>query len=292
MKMLRQKSGFTLVELLVAIAIIGVLVALLLPAVQASREAARLTQCSNQMRQLGIAVNNLLSIPNRHSRKNQTRAWDKLRPHMERGEFDFGWTCPSSPPDGEPVERSEYALDYAATMKLIVSPTPDGESRTVVGAWGGKVTDTFTQGTIMPGFDQVDISAKRIVDGLSKTFAFVEKTGGFTFYESRPENHELGPWPNYVESDRELEIPFEVHSRNEFQHHGMGETYQQYSGMEINRTNLYGVFSFHSGANVMMCDGSVHFQAEDTSPEIMIAKFSRNGGSQETVRLAHSKNAR
>src|SRR5262245_61654209 len=104
----RSNSGFTLVELLVVIAIIGVLVALLLPAIQSAREAARRSQCANQLRQLAVSFHNYhdahkffpsggwgwawVGFPEQGDGRNQSGGWMySVLPYMEEGNLhDYG----------------------------------------------------------------------------------------------------------------------------------------------------------------------------------------------------------
>src|SRR4051794_7801688 len=81
------RVGFTLVELLVVVAIIGVLVALLLPAVQQAREASRRTQCANHLKQLGLGVANFEDVHKElpYSRTDPGETWTViLLPFIEQ----------------------------------------------------------------------------------------------------------------------------------------------------------------------------------------------------------------
>ncbi|HEU5117959.1 MAG TPA: DUF1559 domain-containing protein, partial [Isosphaeraceae bacterium] len=112
------RGGFTLIELLVVIAIIGVLIALLLPAVQAAREAARRAQCTSNLKQIGLAIHNyntsVGSFPpgrfNSHitGMGNCWGMYSQILPQLEHADIFNAFNF-SLPPDTDPTSTSSAA---------------------------------------------------------------------------------------------------------------------------------------------------------------------------------------
>jgi prepilin-type N-terminal cleavage/methylation domain-containing protein/prepilin-type processing-associated H-X9-DG protein len=137
MKKLQPARGFTLVELLVVIAIIGVLVALLLPAIQAAREAARRTQCANNMKQIGLALINYADV------KGKLPAGTPWRPSFPFGQSPRGgtWAVEILPFIEQQTLYDRYNFDQTTT----------GSYKSVTGSSGDAVNHPL-YGTPMPWY--------------------------------------------------------------------------------------------------------------------------------------------
>ncbi|MEW4453022.1 DUF1559 domain-containing protein [Bremerella sp. JC817] len=297
----RENGGFTLVELLVVIAIIGILVGLLLPAVQMAREAARRMQCTNNLKQVVLAFHNYADsyhgFPNRQSfttTPNTGHGWGlKLLPYVEQralyDNFDLSksffesenqaitstpvdtYLCPSSPsgprtmdigPAGQSATSTGVAGDYVVFHQI--QDTGSGISCSTCNTAAPKIVNTVTK-------------LAEITDGLSNTILVAEEAGRPDFYigsEKQASNSSMtnptfwGCWASFQSVT--------ARGSNASVPPGAGGNYT------MNRSNTQGVYSFHPGGAMFgLCDGSVRFISETTALSILISLSSRDGG--ETI---------
>ena len=301
-----RRPGFTLVELLVVIAIIGALVALLLPAVQAAREAARRMSCSNHTRQLGLALLNYNDTynalpPARHAGGVNICWLVRILPYIEQGSVNYDFSqgglagsinsvvtntqlkvllCPSAPTGRKAITggaATAGVTDYVAICHVtidnpLIVPTPpdDPTGNGVLGGHSGPIV--------------VWRRLAEITDGTSNTL-MVSELGGRPQLWVRGKyintDHAQAQWTNHegglavldglTNDGLSVGGPCALNCANMFDPNFPGSTNPNEE-----------IYSFHSsGVNVVFVDGSVRVLASNTPISVVAAMVTRDAG--ETV---------
>ncbi len=166
----RQRTGVSLVEVMVCMAVMGLLMSLLLPAVQYSREAARRAQCQNNLHQLAVAMSNHEAEEGRFPGDYAALTWEvHMLPYLDPAfKAELPWVNPS--PD--------YWNNTYPFFKCPTDPLAKGELFMHENSYficGGANAFRNAADGFSPGFNADGVRARDITDGLSNTVAFSER---------------------------------------------------------------------------------------------------------------------
>ncbi len=280
----RPQGGFCLIELLVVIAIIGVLAALLLPAVQGAREAARRARCSNNLKQMGLAFHNYHGAhnvlpPGYLYRKGYAvggHGWaSMILPHMEQvALFDAvnfslpAWSGANSTALVATVNAYQCPTDTTVTSKFLERDGYRYARSSYVACFGPGDMDA------MPGDDRGMFGRNSRVrfadatDGLSRTILVGERTNAVSLTVVGSSNHfDLETvWPGAIKEEPEDD-------------HAHTTLFRSLSFINNPDFDDLNAMSYHPGGlNFLFADGSVRHLKPSMSLGVYQALGTRSGG--------------
>jgi len=294
-------KAFTLIELLVVIAIIGVLIGLLLPAIQAARAAARRTQCANNLKQLGLGM---------QSYHAQHRAFPTgARIHVRSNQNAIGWRVLLLPyieqaaiyeqieplPDGGAVNWSPRTRVIEGFICPAVEPPESGTATAKASSYSSvagagrnderidledlSCGDVDTDGVLYPGSA---IRIGQIIDGTSNTLLIGERL--YIFRDWMVGTNKLGDPPTRICSGATNNIHYPINADpNQFGYFS-GDTGAPPGAAKTMTLNELQFGSEHvGGAHFCYADGSVHLVSDEVNFTVYQDMATRDGGETGSI---------